>query len=76
MPKASYITDYGGLRLKVREAEDATYEFWVFDGNDGGIFWHGFAPDLKTAQSSALFESQAFIILEPTAPPTWYAQEA
>jgi hypothetical protein len=54
-----HFAGYGDLRLEVCD-NDGTFEFRVLAG-DGGVFWIGREPDMRSAQDSAVFEAQTFL---------------
>jgi hypothetical protein len=67
-----YSAEYGNLRLEVSAQEQAgMFEFRVLDKLAGATVWVGSAPDLETAQSSALFEAQTFVGDPRVASPHW-----
>jgi hypothetical protein len=68
-----YFADYGNLRLKVDQKGDI-FEFRVCDKNDGATLWLGNAPNVQTAQSSALFEAQIFVDDPHPYAPNWYTE--
>jgi hypothetical protein len=69
-----YSADYGDLRLEVylsTHEHERVFEFRVLDNSDGGALWIGSAPDLESAQGSALFEAQTFATIPLPPVPQW-----
>jgi hypothetical protein len=69
-----YSADYGDLRLEVHlrtREQEHVFEFRVLDNSDGSALWIGSAPDLESAQSSALFEAQIFADTPLPPDPQW-----